>query len=521
MNFFETQDQARQNTQRLLLLFVLMVAVMIAALYLTIVWVRHIALVMMFQRSGLSWGPIWSWWHPHLFLGVAFITLLVISWGSLSKFQDLKLGGGKIVAIALGGELVRAETADSDRQQLLNVVEEMAIAAGIPVPAVYVLEQETGINAFAAGHTINDAVIGLTRGSLEQLTRDELQGVIGHEFSHILNGDMSLNFRLMGILHGMLIVYFLGRGLLQAGARRRGGAYLAIAGVGIIAVGSLGLLCGRLLKSAVSRQREFLADASAVQFTRNTEGLVGALRKISGYKYNGSQLLSSQAEAASHMFFSNALGAFSRGNLMATHPPVTERLKRLGAARGTVKRRSKAGTSHGAEAEKAATLGLAPTGPTSPSLRRQRVADPDHLVQQVGSTSPEHLDYAQALLAKLPSELRQGVKQREGAVAIVYALLLDPDPVLRQQQLQSLSAAESSELIETITQFNELITQLDPRCRLPLLDLTIPALRTSSETEFTQFCQDLDQLIKADDHLSLSEYVLEVILERRLKPPFQ
>jgi Zn-dependent protease with chaperone function len=287
MNFFEHQDRARQNTQQLIGLFSLSIAVMIMAIY--------IATLFLFRMAPRVW------WHPGLFLYVAGMTIIAIAVGSVYKIACLR-EGGSVIAEELGGRLLIPEMADEQGQQLLNIVEEMAIASGISVPSVYLLERETSINAFAAGFTPNDAVIGVTRGTLQHLNRDELQGVIGHEFSHILNGDMRLNLRLVGLLHGILFIYLTGELLwrIRGSSREDKGLPLWAFGLALMAIGGIGLFCGRLIKAAVSRQREFLADASAVQFTRNPNGLTGVFQKL---ERMDSRLISPGAEAASHMFF--------------------------------------------------------------------------------------------------------------------------------------------------------------------------------------------------------------------------
>ena len=266
MNFFEHQDRARQNTQQLIGLFAISITVMIVAIY--------IVTLFLFRMAPRIW------WQPQLLFFVGVITIMVIVLASLYKTARLQ-EGGRVIAQELGGRLLVPEMADEQGQQLLNIVEEMAIASGISVPEVYLLESEQGINAFAAGFTPNDAVIGVTRGSLQHLNRDELQGVIGHEFSHILNGDMGLNLRLIGLLHGILFVYLTGDLLWRWRVRDEDkGLPLWAFGLALMAIGGIGLICGRLIKAAVSRQREFLADASAVQFTRNPNGITGVLQKL-------------------------------------------------------------------------------------------------------------------------------------------------------------------------------------------------------------------------------------------------
>jgi Zn-dependent protease with chaperone function len=261
---------------------------------------------------------------------------VVIGGGTLFRTAQLRKGGAA-VADLLGGRRVDPMTQDPAERVLLNVVEEMSIAAGLPVPAVFVMDREGGINAFAAGHTVNDAAVAVTRGMLESLSRDELQGVVAHEFSHILNGDMRLNVRIMGLLFGILILTVVGRGILRgsmgggrirvSGSRRGGGGQVAIIGVALVVLGYLGVLVGRLIQAAVSRQREFLADAAAVEFTRNPSGLAGALKRI-GAASAGSRIQDHHAQEAGHLFFAPGLRAGLSG-LTATHPPLAKRIQRI------------------------------------------------------------------------------------------------------------------------------------------------------------------------------------------------
>jgi len=336
MDFFEHQDIAQRKTKLLVVFFTLAVVMIILFVYLAFV----VAFAGAKSKSG---GFQMHLWQPELFFAVAAGTVLVVLFGSLYKIWELSKGG-EAVAAMLGGHLLDPSTSDLNERKLLNVVEEMALASGVPVPPVYLLE-ERAINAFAAGFSPGDAVIGVTRGCMELLNRDELQGVIAHEFSHILNGDMRVNIRLIGVLNGILIIGILGYILMRvmfhagSGTRRRGrrgkeggGGALAIFVLGLLlmAIGYIGVFFGKLIKSAVSRQREYLADASSVQFTRNPQGIAGALKKIGGLSL-GSKLQSNHAEEASHMFFGDALRpAFF--NLLATHPPLTERLRRIDPA---------------------------------------------------------------------------------------------------------------------------------------------------------------------------------------------
>ncbi|MEF9997297.1 MAG: M48 family metallopeptidase, partial [Burkholderiaceae bacterium] len=330
MDFFQHQENARIATRQLVLLFILAVVAIAAAVSLTT--------ALVFGIAGLP--------RPqHLWLTNTLLTALFIGGGSLVEISRLR-AGGEVVAQQVGGRAIASSTRDPLERRLLNVVEEMALAAGVPVPRVYVLDREDGINAFAAGWSVNNAVLAVTRGTLARLNRQELQGVVAHEFSHILNGDMRLNLRLMGVLYGLLMLSMFGRFLMEADARspamggRKTLSFFAVIGLGVWLVGGIGVFFGRWIKAAVSRRREFLADASAVQFTRDTGGLGGALRKIGGLAREfgahgdlargdpGSLIRHRQAESLSHLFLGPASKTLANG-FLATHPPLEERIARL------------------------------------------------------------------------------------------------------------------------------------------------------------------------------------------------
>ncbi|RMH57559.1 MAG: hypothetical protein D6679_06370, partial [Candidatus Hydrogenedentota bacterium] len=326
INFFEHQERARKKTGQLVLLFLLAVLAIIAAVY-----ASFYAIV---SLSGKK-GPILDPTDPFLFLVITGGTLGVIALGTAYKIVQLREGGSAI-AQALGGRKIPRTTTNLDERKILNVVEEMAIASGCRVPEVYLLE-ESSINAFAAGFHPNEAVIGITRGAIERLSRDELQGVIAHEFSHIFNGDMKLNIQLIGVIHGIIVINLIGYWLLRSlrfsgrsrSREKGGGGLLAILlfGLALFLIGLIGAFFGRLIQAAVSRQREFLADASAVQFTRNPRGIGGALKKIARLTA-GSLIQHPNAGQAAHLFFGQGV-AFSFGGLLATHPPIEERIQRV------------------------------------------------------------------------------------------------------------------------------------------------------------------------------------------------
>lgn len=511
MNFFEHQDQARQNTVYLLGLFVVAVIVMIILLYGVVVYALYDQLI----------------WQPELFLLVALGMVATVGGGSVYKSIQLR-GGGKVVAEDLGGTLVDRMTEDELEKRLLNIVEEMAIASGISVPEVYVLGEENGINAFAAGFTPNDAVIGVTRGCLEQLARDELQGVIAHEFSHILNGDMRLNLRLIGVIQGLIFIYLIGRALLR-GSFLGGGSGKSsskdkdsglIIGLGMVVIGGIGFFCGRLIKSAVSRQREFLADASAVQFTRNPDGISGALQKIAGYK-SGSKVKSPMAEEASHLFFGEAFtGIFeSFGQVFSTHPPVKERIKRLEGFAGrtwSVEETGNNASISSIASGNQMAAGFAGSSPQAQPQRGSLSVSPGRVVARVGTTNPKHLDNVRGFLADIPEPVRMATRDVNGAIAIIYSLLLHTDPEVRDRQMSTLRESEPPPVLEMMETLSPYLESLNARTRLPLIDLAIPALRGGSISQCIQLLKQAKVLIKADNHLSLSEYAIFVVLRQRL-----
>ncbi len=507
-NFFERQDVARRNTGRLTILFILAILAIIVSIDLLLA-----ATFGYLDRDPETAAIDWTLAADLELMSLAVVgTLIVVGGGSLFKIAQLR-GGGRVIAEELGGRLLNPDTSVPTEQRLLNVVEEMAIASGTQTPSVYLLENEQGINAFAAGFSPNDAVIGVTRGTAERLNRDELQGVIAHEFSHILNGDMRLNIRLIGLLHGILIIgiigYFILRSAIFSGHRRRRSRDdssplpLLALGAGLMAVGFLGTFFGNLIKAAVSRQREFLADASAVQFTRHPEGIAGALRKIGGFM-TGSAIQSPNAPEASHMFFGRATSGLS--GLFATHPPLPERIRRLDPSwDGTFPETAPeagAGTFSGTAQGVSALAGAPPTG-GAPASQRVTVS-----IDDVGQPSEAHLQYAARLVESLPQPVVTAAHEPYGARALVYALLLDRTAEPRQLQLEHLTAAADPGVNEETQRLIPLIDRLDRRTRLPLLDIALPALRTLTASEYQRFKQNVTALVQADEAIDLFEWSL-------------
>ncbi len=498
----------------LLAYFLLAVVLIILAVYVA-VW---LILGGVGMKTGAGTPRLWT---PDLFLGVAGGTLAIVAMGTLYKLLELR-AGGEVVAHMLGGTLVARGTQDFRQRQLLNVVEEMAIASGVPVPPVYVLEQASAINAFAAGHSPADAVVGVTRGCLERLTRDELQGVIAHEFSHILNGDMRLNLRLIGVLHGILVIALLGQVLLRSvmyssgrSSSRRGkdnGAKMLIPllGVALIIIGYVGVFFARLIQSAVSREREYLADASAVQFTRNPAGLAGALKRIATLA-SGSRIDEPKAAEASHLFFGNA-AASSWFGWLATHPPLTERIRRLDPSFvGEL-------AASPASAPPATALPVAAfAGGTAGGRDRVPALEPAALMAQVGAPTNAHLDFAARLRAGLPPALTAAVTEPFGAQAVIFGLLLDASPAVRQAQMAVLSAAVPEATRGLVLRLRADLAALPVSHRMPLLDLALPALQQQSLQQLAQFQDTVHRLVAADQEVSLFEYTLQCVLLHRIR----
>jgi len=457
----------------------------------------------------------------------AFCTLLVmgvLAIASLYKSVELR-GGGGVVARSLGGVRVSADTADLKIKRLLNVVEEMAIASGVPMPEVYVLEQEPAINAFAAGHTPANAAITVTQGALDRLSRDELQGVIGHEFSHVLNGDMRLNVQLMGWVFGLFVIALIGRVILNFSPRnRRNSGALVALGFAVMVLGYVGLLAGRLLQAAVSRQRERLADASGVQFTRNPQGLKGALVKIAALP-EGSQLVAADAEQAAHMFFAEGLS-----RIFATHPPILERIRELDPhfdprelerAAAEPDQEPSPAEFVGHSGDQVATAAGAPREPAAAATVSQLAGGfpasaAAQLAAQVGRPDTEHISYAQVVRLALPQSARELTESPGGAQALVLALLMSRDANVRARQLALLAKSASAASVAVVERVIPIAASIDPMLRLPVLQRAFPVLRRSTASQRKALAQLVSDLIHADARVDVFEYCLAKLLETLL-----
>ena len=500
MNFFERQAQARRSTSRLVLLFALAVAGIVVAVDLGVM---------------LVFGS-----DPVLLAVSSLLALGVIGVGSLYRVASLG-GGGESVAQQMGGVPVPEDTTDLHLRRLRNVVEEMSIASGVPVPKIYVMEHEPGINAFAAGYSTSDAVIAVTRGALDRLNRDELQGVVAHEYSHILNGDMRLNIRLIGVLFGILMLGLIGRKILQHGGRVRGrGAMPVLVGALIaLVVGYVGLFFGRMIKAAVSRSREVLADASAVQFTRQTSGLAGALKKIAGL-HDGSRLGErAEAEEVSHMLFGDGTGL---SGLFATHPPVLQRIQALEPSfkpESLERLRAQWLATPPSGLEEDVQLGLAnATRAPLPQASAQLAVTPPMVASQVADPREDDYRRADAIVASMPAELRALAGRRDAAGALLLGLLLDADADVADRQRSEIVARLGVQVVaEARRMCDEHLRSLHPALRMPLAALAFPAMRLRPRPELATFLDTVHAIVHADGRVSLFEYCLGRLLEVQLR----
>lgn len=531
MDFFAQQDKARKKTKWLAIYFALAVIGMIAAIYLAVILIFNGVQSRQHRFYSDNEQLQVTYWNTQVFLGVSLVTLAIIGIGSTYKTMSLA-AGGSVVSEMMGGRLISTNTTDPDERKLLNVVEEMSIASGISMPLVYVLDDEHGINAFAAGHSTSDATVTVTRGCMKLLSRDELQGVIGHEFSHILNGDMKLNLRLMGIIFGILCLAIVGKVLIQTmrtGGRSRGQNPLPLIGIILWIVGSIGVFFGRLIQAAISRQREFLADASSVQFTRNPDGICGALKKIGGLGEMGSRLNHAHSDELSHMFFGNGVSEPFIG-LLETHPPLAERIRAIEPnfdgkfpylrydggdeplKNIPVPRRAPMPNLFGTVVGGAI---LASGGSQIPPVIKSH-----HVVPNVGNPTPLHLQYAEALRNSLPENIKAAAREPLDATALIYAMLLSCDDHLRSQQLAEIARRVSQPVSEKTAALFPDVSKAAAHAHLPMVNLALGALKQLNIKQYETFSSTLDWLINSDGKVELFEFVLQKIVQHNLAPKF-
>ena len=509
MNFFEAQERARKNTSWLILLFILAVLGLIVLTNILLIG------VLVYSKTGqltFSYEVLRQFYSFEIFLAVAVGVSLLIFAGSLYKTMSLS-GGGASVAEMLGGRLISQSTNDLQERQLLNVVEEMAIASGTPIPKVYLLD-EVSINAFAAGQTPANAVIGVTYGTMTRLNREELQAVIAHEFSHIFNGDMRLNIRLIGILHGILLIgmigYFILRSMLysrRSRNRKGGGGIAAIValGGGLMVIGYAGTFFGQWIKAVISRQREYLADSSAVQFTRNKDGIAGALKKIGGLNAS-SYIDAPTAPEYSHAFFANGISSFWQ-SLLSTHPPLGKRIKAIDPNWNGEFTRSEIVQPSEPKIKPAQTAGFSDIA--------TMLSSAEQAINRVGTLNEENIAYVQQLIIALPTALRQASQQAFSARAVVYAILITQQKD-RRQALDLLQMHAEQKMPDLSEIFLPEIDRLDERLKLPLLELSINALKELSSNQYIRFNRAVNHIIVADKSVDLNEWIIQRLVLQQL-----
>ncbi len=512
MNFFAAQDQARRSSRRLVYAY-------IVATIAIVLGVTAVAGFALFNFSELGYDLTPGAFVRHqtpLLAGIALLTTVFVLGASMYKTALLS-SGGKRVAVDMGGTLVATDVQDPLRRRLRNVVEEMAIASGVPVPEIYVLEEEQGINAFAAGYAPSDAAIAVTRGTLELLDRDELQGVIAHEFSHILNGDMKLNIRLMGVLFGIMALTLIGRLIVRGGyhanivssSRGRGAPVALVIGLGLVILGGIGIFFARAIKASISRQREYLADASAVQFTRQSTGIASALKKIGGYSA-GSLISATDPEEISHMLFGT--GARLSG-MFATHPPLVARIQALDPSfketdfpRVDPHLRQSISLP---EERHAAFAGGSTTAFAGNAMASS-------ITQTVGQPSAEHVEYAKSLRQSLPRSLYDAAHSSELAYLLTIALVLDRSGKSVERQLALAQEQLGAERAQLLRRYYDELAALGAEYRLPLLEIAFPALKLRPSQELTYIISLISRMIEIDDEVDLYEYCFYRVLTSNL-----
>ena len=521
MNFFDAQDRARRTSRRLIAAYIVATIAIVLA-------VTALVGLALYNFSGTGYGYATTPGYTtseffaqqgSILVGTAILTTLFILGASLYKTSVLSAGGGR-VATDMGGTLVPADVQDPMRRRLRNVVEEMAIASGVPVPEIYVLEEENAINAFAAGFTPSDAAIAVTRGTLELLDRDELQGVIAHEFSHVLNGDMRINIRLMAVLFGIMVLALIGRLIVRGGhhtsivssSRNRGAPIALVIGLGLMIIGGIGVFFARIIKAGVSRQREYLADASAVQFTRQSAGIANALKKIGGYS-SGSLIRSADPEEVSHMLFGT--GAKFSG-LFATHPPLFDRIHALDPSfkasdfpRIDPRERSAASSPDGVRSGFSGDITTAlATGGTA--------VLPESIAETVGQPESEHIEYAQHLRQSVPESLYAAAHSSEFAYLLTIALVLHRDGDTVDRQLSLATEQLGADRARLVRSYYDELSATGAEYRLPLLAIAFPALKARPTQQLSYLVSLATRIIEIDGEIDFYEYCFYRILMSNL-----
>ena len=509
MDFFAQQARVRGSSRRLVALFVLAVIAIVLAID-AVVWFT-------LGHRSLDGEPVPS--NLPLLLTSSLVVVAGIGFSSLFRIMSLS-GGGSKVAESVGGVVVPPDTRDPQLRQLRNVIEEVAIAAGVPVPDIYLMADESGINAFAAGYSPSDAAVCVTQGCLDNLSRDELQGVIAHEFSHVINGDMRLNIRLMGLLFGILVLAIVGRRVIWFGGGRSsrrdgGGGQVWMIGLALIVVGYIGYFFARLIQAAVARSRESLADASAVQFTRQTDGIAGALKKIAILS-EGSELKVANKQEVAHMLFGEA-GKFNA--LFATHPPLMERIRALEPGfREEELTRLAASMAHANVASASTAASVTP--PAAPGRIFPPILPPvlPVAMAMAAASTPGTTRFQRAAAAHqaMPAPLMTAAQQPESALTVVLGLATSTNAELQKAQRRIVADAFGDDVRDAVLSMTTSLEQLPPILRLPLAALAFPALKQLPEGRQRTLLAALDGLVQADGRVDLNEYCLARLLRLQL-----
>ncbi|MEM1404210.1 MAG: M48 family metallopeptidase [Pseudomonadota bacterium] len=527
MDFFAQQDRARRNTRFLLVLFSVTVLALIVLVNALLTWFLWLGSDYNVYVGGTGWRGYLSHFSGERFLYIGMAVAATVGFVSLIRWLQLAAGGKK-VAESMGGQRVMAQSTDFYEKRCLNVVEELALAASMPVPALYVLPQERGINAFAAGITPADAVVAVTRGTMLQLNREELQGVVGHEYSHILNGDMRLGTRLAALLKGITFIGDVGHFLLRAGAygvgrrssRNDSGAALPIVGLGLLVIGWLGSLSAAFIKSAISRQKEYLADASAVQFTRSNEGIANALKVIGGH-VPGTLVHAARAEEMSHIFFGEVTHRI--WNAFATHPPLPDRIRRLQPSwdghfierqEVRVPEMTASNVEAGIGREALVTAAIAGAALDAATASMAGDAPVSALDAEFSESPRDDTD------AAIPEALVSAAHDPLGASALSLALLAGRDTQPRAEVLSIIRQHGVQGQADLVASLLPAVDDLCPGQRFPLMAMAIPALKGMSTPQYRQFKSTLLSVIRADKQTDLFEWCLFQLLRHYLDPEY-
>lgn len=498
-NFFERQDKARRSSRLLVFAFTAALLATSAAIYFV---ARIPVAVKLGENLTLKHFPEWNemfpflavsdesfWWDPLLLFIVLALTTLFVGGASLMKILEFGSTTGAKVAEELGGREVSLGTNNAEERQLINIVQEMSLASGVPVPRIFILENENGINAFAAGTTIDRAAIAVSRGAMDKLARDELQAVIGHEYSHILNGDMRLNVRLIGWIFGLVALAIGGRILMQSGLlsgssrekENNGRTMLVIVGIAILIIGSIGQFFAQCIQAAISRQREHLADASATQFTRNPIALANALSRIGGDN-DGSRLSSPRAEEYAHFFFADGLCSFFSQHIFATHPPLEERIRALNPNWDGK---------------------FLPPLNNNGKLQREQKA-----VRQNAHQAPQHFAGAAYSLKEIPFPIDQITQDLGDTKALIYLLMMTDSPSHNVEQAKLLLEREPQHIFKKMEYLWPKMSAYPREKRISGVLLAAPTLRQMHARERTEFCETLKRLAETDGKITLYEFCI-------------